>query len=224
MSHSKKEFKVPIELAWAAVAYADRVNDNEYVNDATYFEPGKVVKETNKKLAYQALANPELITDGDHRAGKDYADHFKGLLFGAIKAQRQNGFMETVTKVIGMTEVGRFEIACMAALPKSYRRDIAREEKDSRQLALSPTSMYIGNVGEKIQTNVEIIDCVYSRNYNIYIYTATDDRNVIKFTSAKDSTTFKVGARVSVKGTVKRHSDNDRNGVHETWLNRVKVV
>ena len=220
-----------IDVAWAAVCAADRINGGEYINDRNLYsfvehdneKPVDVVK-TNKRLAYDALEHQNVLTEQDFEYGREIASHYQGLLFRALKNPKDyNGFMDTVTKIIGMKEVGRYEVACMAAWPKSYRREIARSVKEEQQMSLAPLSTYIGNVTDKVSVDVDIVDRVYSKNYNIYIYTCISGNNVVKFSSAHGDR-FELGKTVSIKGTVKRQAENDRTGARETWLTRVKLV
>jgi hypothetical protein len=230
MLSKKVKTTFPVEQAWAAVCAADRVNNGEFINDRNIYSFQTAENEvnislrTNKRLAYEFLENPDVLTEEDFNAGRDLMSHYQGLLFRALSTPKYaNGFMDTVTKIVGMKEVGRYEVACMAALPKSYRREIAHNEKLERQQSLAPVSEYIGGLSDKVQINAEIVDRVYSKNYNIFIYTCISNNNVIKFSSAHGDR-FVVGTTVSIKGAVKRLSENDRTGVKETWLTRVKLV
>jgi len=135
-----------------------------------------------------------------------------------------SGFIDTVANIVGMETVGKFEVACMAALPKTYRSDIKRETSVNTQQSFIATSDYVAQEGSKICTKVTIIDSVYSTNYNIYINTATDGTNIYKFSTAHDSKIFPMNQEMAIKGKVKRHAVNERTGVKETWLNYIKRI
>lgn len=225
MSYQNSTRKQPtysIEQAWAAVAGADRINGHQYLNQNTH--PFPAGGKFNKAIAYELLENPGAITDEDRQFGKDMASHFAGLLFRTLKGPATNGFMDTISNIVAKEEVTKFDVACMSALPKTYRRDISREVIKNRQEALAATSQHIGMEATKHELDVEVIDSIYSKNYNIYIVTATDGTNTIKFSTAHDQTIFPVGEKIRIKGSVKKHDINDRNGAKETWLTRVKRV
>ena len=218
----RNQVTFPISLAWAAVCGADRINGGEYVNQNSCNIPVGV--KFNKAIAYELLENPGAITEEDKQQGNELAKHFAGLLFRSIKGNVGNGFLDTIAGIVGKDEVTKFDVACMAALPKTYKKDIVRESINERQQKLACTSEYIGTEASKHELDVEVIDSVYSRNYNIWIVTATDGVNTIKFSTAHDQTIFPVGEKIRVKGSVKRHSINDRTGAKETWLTRVKRI
>jgi hypothetical protein len=221
MPSIRKQITYPIELAWAAVCGADRINLQEYYNQNTY--SSNQVK-FNKVIAYELLAEPENIQPEDKEFGAKMAEHFKGLLFRTLTGGTQNGFLDTIANIVAKEEVSKFDVACMAALPKVYRKDLTKEIKTEKQQALASTSEYIGTIGSKQELAVEIIDSIYSRNYNIYINTATDGANVIKFTTVHDATVFPQGEKIRIKGAVKKQEINNRTGAKETWLTRVKRV
>ena len=219
----KQQPTFDINEAWAAVAYADRINEQQYVNRETYFESGSARKEINKVLAMNALHTQGLITNEDRTFGQEMASHFSGLLFKKIGTGVQ-GFLATVTNIMGMNQVGAFEIACMAALPKTYRADLEREKRFEGQTKLASTSQYIGQVGSKVDSQVKVIESIYSRNYNIFIYTCTNGDSVFKFTSAHGGDRFPLDTDIKIRGTVKRHDINNKTGAKETWLTRVKLA
>jgi hypothetical protein len=218
---TSKQVTFPISLAWAAICGADRINSGEYINQIYSLQNGAKL---NKAIAYELLENPGAITEEDKQQGLELAKHFAGLLFRTLKGNIGNGFLDTIAGIVAKEKVTKFDVACMAALPKTYRRDIARETINERQQKLAGTSEYIGFEASKHELDVEVIDSVYSKNYNIWIVTATDGVNTIKFSTAHDQTIFPVGEKIRVKGSVKRHSINDRTGAKETWLTRVKRI
>ena len=213
----------PVDLAWAAVAAADRVNGSKYVNDQTYFSPDETRLKTNKAIAYEFLDNPETLTDEDRNRGQELADHFKGLLFAALGKPLQ-GFLETVNKINTMEAVGRFEVACMAALPRTYRNDCERKARDEQMMAWAVDSDYIGQEGSRQILNVRIVETFYSQKFMSLIVTAKRGKDIVKFFTSKPAELFVKNTDITVRGTVKRNAVNDRTGAKESWLNRVQVI
>jgi hypothetical protein len=221
MASASKKVTFPISLAWAAISAADRVNEGKYINQNTYPNQGY---KFNKDLAMSFCQNPGALMDEDKAMGEKLATHFSGLLFKTLSGPIANGFMSTIANIVGMESVGRYEIACMACLVQTYRRDLEREVKQEKKQAFVATSSFIGSEASKHELEVEIIDTFYSKNYNIFINTATDGVNIIKFSTAHGPDIFPVGAKIKIKGSVKRHDIDNRTGVKETWLTRVKRV
>jgi hypothetical protein len=160
----------------------------------------------------------------DRELGAKMHDHFQGLLFKRLTGSLTNGFLNTVADIVSKKQVSRFDVACMSALVKIYRQDVERENKIAREQSMVATSNYIGQVGSKKCVEVEVMDLVYSKNYNVHIVTATDGTNVIKFMTAHDPELYVKGSKVAITGSIKRCAENDRTGVKETWLTRVKKV
>ena len=229
----KVQTQYHISDVWAAVAYADRTNEGQYVNDRTYFQPGEVVKAHNKTLAIQALERPEVITEDDRAMGATLAAHFAGLLFRTIKGNTpepnslipvQPSFMDTIANIVAMKEVGRYEVACMACLPNTYRKDLEKEKRAEKMFEISAKSEYLGTEGSKQEIQVRVLETFYSQKYDSLIVTAVRGSDIVKFFTSKDVAEFPKNQDITVKGSVKRTSVNDRTGGKETWLTRVKVV
>lgn len=214
----------PIALAWAAVAAADRVNEGQYVNDNTYFKPEEVRRDTNKSLAYKFIESPDTLTDSDREMGEILSQHFSGLLFKSLTGPITNGFVANVANIVAMENVGRYEVACMAPLVRTYRGDIERENKNARMQALGAESEFVGGDGSRHVLNVRILETFYSQKYESLIVTAISGKNIVKFFTSKAVELFAKDSEITVKGSVKRTSINDRTGAKETWLTRVKVV
>ena len=219
---SKSRQTFPIACAWAAVAAADRVNGGVYINSNTY--PLPVGAKFNKDLAMSFCENPGAITDEDRAQGEKLAEHFSGLLFKSLSGPIANGFMATIANIVGMEYVGKYEVACMSALPKTYRKDLEREAKQEKKQSFFATSNFVGTEASKHELEVEIIDSFYSKKYNIFINTATDGVNIFKFSTAHGKDIFSSGEKIRIKGSVKRHDIDNYTGVKETWLTRVKRV
>lgn len=221
-----------ISDVWAAVAYADRVNAGQYVNGNTVFKVGEVVKNQNRTLVYQALDRSEIITEEDRKFGSTLESHFSGLLFRTIKGTapitgnplQGTSFLDTIASIVSMKEVGKYEIACMACLPSTYRKDLERERHKERMFELSAKSDYVGLAGSKQELEVRILETFYSKKYETIIVTATRGKDIVKFFSSKNAEDFPRDKVMSIKGTVKHASVNERTGGKETWLTRVKVV
>ena len=223
MSYStSKKVTFPISLAWASICAADRMNGGKYINQNTF--PFPEGAKFSKDLAMSFCENPGALTNEDKEFGETLAKHFSGLLFKTLSGPINNGFMATIANIIGMENVGKYEIACMSCLVQTYRKDLEREVKQEKKQVFLATSTFIGTEASKHELDVEIIDTFYSKNYNIFINTATDGLNIFKFSTAHGATIFPLNEKIRVKGSVKRHDVDQFTGVKETWLTRVKRI
>jgi hypothetical protein len=232
-SQPKKPY--PIADVWTAIAYADRINQGQYVNDRTVFAQDEPRKNTNRSLALAVLTSivtADQIQDADREFGIVLAEHFSGLVFhtlkqagaGANELVGRASFTDTIASIIGMSEVGTYEVACMVCLPSTYRKDLKKEARAETMFALNATSEYVGMPGSKHEIPVDIISTVYSQKYEALIVTAKSGGNIVKFFTSKDRGEFPDNSTIKIKGTVKHASVNDRTGGKETWLTRVKVI
>jgi len=219
---TSKKVTFPIGLAWASISAADRMNGGKYINQNTFPFPDGA--KYNKDLAMSLCENPGALTDEDKLFGEKLAKHFSGLLFKTLSGPIANGFMATIANIVAMENVGKYEIACMSCLVQTYRKDLEREVKQEKKQAFAATSMFVGTEASKHELDVEIIDTFYSKNYNIFINTATDGVNIFKFSTAHGRDIFPVNEKIRVKGSVKRHDVDQYTGVKETWLTRVKRI
>lgn len=232
---AKNQVTFPISLAWVAVAAADRVNKQEYVKtiQVSYIDSEdavnqpQIIKEPNKVLARRFLADLNTIIDEDREFGNKLAEHFKGLLFRALGnngGTAINEFLDRVSGIVVKTEVTEYDLAVMSSLPASYRRELARENINERMNSRAHLSKHIGQEGTKHLLKIIVEQIVYSERYASHIVTAFNGDNIIKFFTSKDISDFPIGKEITVKGTIKRNSVNDRFGSEESWLNRVAVI
>ena len=219
---SDRTVQFDIELAWAAVAAADRINQGQYYNANSYGAPAGA--KYNKAIAYDVVESPELLTEADRELAVKLSEHFQGLLFKRLTGKVFNSFLNSIADIVCKKQVSRFDIACMSALVKTYRQDTERENKQNRVQAFSATSEYIGLAGTKKTVTVEIMDLVYSKKYNINIITCTDGVNLIKFCTSQPAEQYLQNSTVTVSGKIKSCEEDDRTGARVTWLTRVKNI
>jgi len=209
---------------WAAACAAQRVN-GEYLKESKPIldpeNPGRVlsVQLRNREVMMQFLQNPGQLTVDDVEAGEELQRWLQNdLTFRALKSQLTD-FDSAAQKCLAVKDkfysVGhRYELAVIAALPNSHDKAKARETIQDRLRATS--GELIGNVGDKLQLNVEVIRVVFSKNWNVNFITAvTSDNHAVFFSNKK---TFDVGTYLTIMGTVKAHKDG------QTQLNRVSFI
>jgi hypothetical protein len=212
----------PVSDVWAAACAAQRVN-GEYLKEGrnTYGDNGEVLSTTrrNRDIMVEFLHNPSNLTVDDVEAGEAVRKWLQNdLTFRALKSQLTE-FDSATQKCLAVTDrfytvSQRYELAVVAALPNVYAKAKAREVTQDR---LRETSgELIGNVGDKVQLNVEVIRTVFSKTWGCWFLTAVTENNQAVFFSNKLG--ILSGTKLLIKGTVKAHKDG------QTQLNRVSVL
>ena len=208
---------------WAAACAAQRIN-GEYLK-----EPQRVfdkatglthdAKKRNRDIMMEFLANPTQLTVDDVERG-EYCRQFlqNDLTFRTLKG-KTGDFDTAIRKVLAVQDQfdtwhHKYELAIVACLPASVERSEVRQNSESRvQFA---TGGLIGEIGNKVDLNVEVLNSNYSKQYNIYWVRAITEADQAVFFSSREA--YDPGTHLTVKGTVKAHKDN------LTQLNRVKVL
>ena len=206
---------------WGLAVAADRINEGYFKEpvwstpeDAT---PPKVVKDANKLLVKQWLRtnNFTAASEADIEKGREVRNYFNGFLLKQISG-KINEFEQQALRIAQMDEfTGRnmLEFAIVSCLPSVMIRDqsrneLAREVRASTQLQ--------GEVGDKIQGEIEIVKSYYSQEYNKFRITA---RLVDSFVDFWYNTNIDAGSRVSIKAKIK-----SVRGDNTTQLNFVKRI
>ena len=206
---------------WGLAVAADRINEGYFKEpvwstpeDAT---PPKVIKDANKLLVKQWLRtnNFTAASEADIEKGREVRNYFNGFLLKQISG-KINEFEQQALRIAQMDEfTGRnmLEFAIVSCLPSVMIRDqsrneLAREVRASTQLQ--------GEVGDKIQGEIEIVKSYYSQEYNKFRITA---RLVDSFVDFWYNTNIDAGSRVSIKAKIK-----SVRGDNTTQLNFVKRI
>jgi len=212
-----------VDNVWGAACAAQRINGS-YVKETQYrFDEDKnttvVVKQRNRDVMESILANPALLTIEDIAQGQECRKYLQNdITFRALKS-KLNDFDTATSKVLAVTESfdtvkNKYELAVVAALPGSHEKAVAREIVQERVRETS--GEFVGNPGDKVTLNVEIIRTNFSKTWNIWFATAITADNRAVFFSFKQP--FDAGTQLTIKGTVKAHKDG------QTQLNRVSIL
>ena len=201
---------------WALAVVADRVNggylkEDEWLPNAV---PPCRGRQANKLMVKQWLregANP--TTEADIEKGREVRNYFNGFLLKQISG-KINDFETQALRIAQMDEfTGKnlLEFAIVSCLPSVMIRDqsrneLAREVRASTQLT--------GNVGDKIQGEIEVVKCYYSKDYDKFRVTA---KLVDSFVDFWYNTNLEAGSKISIKAKIK-----SVRGDNTTQLNFVK--
>lgn len=212
-----------ISDVWAAACAAQRVN-GEYVKENKYrFDEATgnstLEKRRNRDIMMEFLANPDQLLTEDVEAGEQCRTFLQSdLTFRAVKGKLSE-FDSAVSKCLAVkdrfyTVAQRYELAVVACLPGVAAR--AQASQDITNRVRFARGGFIGEVGEQVQAQVEVLSAKYSQDYGIFWIRGITDQDQPVFFSFKES--FDAGTVLTVKGTVKAHKNEF------TQLNRVKVL
>jgi uncharacterized protein YggL (DUF469 family) len=203
------------DYVWALAVEADRINGG-YLKEEQWQEvEGQTVKtmEANKKMVKAWLMAQKPVSEADIEQGRVVRHYFNGFLLKQISG-KINDFEQQALRIAQMDEfTGRnlLEFAIVSCLPSTMRRD--QERKDTVREILASTQLQ-GNVGDKVQGEIEVVRSYYSQEYNKYRITAKLVDSFVDFwyNSAMDA-----GSRVKIKAKIK-----SVRGDKTTQLNFVK--
>jgi hypothetical protein len=208
------------DQVWGLAVAADRINGG-YFKDQQWGQSdsgeSKLLKETNKAMVKQWLRsnNFSAATAADVEKGREVRNYFNGFLLKQI-AGKINDFEQQALRIAQMDEFtpkNMLEFAIVSCLPSVMIRDqskneLAREVRASTQLQ--------GAVGDKIQGEIEVVKCYYSKDYDKFRVTA---KLVDSFVDFWYNSNLEAGSKISIKAKIK-----SVRGDNTTQLNFVKRV
>ena len=205
------------DQVWGLAVAADRINGGYFKEDVYVLENDcqKRVTQANKLMVKQWLREGAFTeaTAEDVEKGRAVRNYFNGFLLKQISG-KINEFEQQALRIAQMDEfTGRhmLEFAIVSCLPSVMIRDqsrneLAREVRASTQLQ--------GAVGDKIQGEIEVVKCYYSKDYDKFRVTA---KLVDSFVDFWYNSNLEAGDRISIKAKIK-----SVRGDNTTQLNFVK--
>jgi hypothetical protein len=215
--------KHSVDNVWAAAVAAQRMNGS-YVKETMYkldenTNTTVVHKRRNRDIMVDILANPALLTVEDIAQGQECRRYLQNdITFRALK-NKLTEFDTAVSKCLAVeddfdTVKHKYELAVVACLPQSHARALARQAEQDR--VRQTTGDLVGQPGDKIQLDVEIVKSNYSQQWNTWYATAvTADNRAVFFAYRQE---LGRGTKCTIHGTVKAHRDGT------TQLNRVSIL
>lgn len=203
---------VDADLLWSAAQAAYRINGG-YLK-VPEKSGDKIVKPTNREIVTIALYDPSLITDADRAAARECRNYMaNSVTINALKGTLSE-WGRITARICQLNKItSQYDLSVITAMPQSEFKARQRDTIDSRLAQCTPGR--VGEVGDKVTLEVEVVRNVYSSKLNTWFLTAITRGNFQIHFAYRESVASGLQARVS--GTVKRH--NDRS----TQLNRVKM-
>jgi hypothetical protein len=205
------------DQVWGLAVAADRINGGYFKEDVYVYEGEcrKRITQANKMMLKEWLRTGAVTeaTAEDIAKGQEIRNYFNGFLLKQISG-KINDFEQQALRIAQMDEFtsrNMLEFAIVSCLPSvmirdQSRNDLAREVRNSTQLQ--------GAVGDKIQGEIEVVKCYYSKDYDKYRVTA---KLVDSFVDFWYNSNLEAGDRISIKAKIK-----SVRGDNTTQLNFVK--
>lgn len=208
----KVEMNYKAEDVWAAAWQAYITNGKQYIKAIMPDVPNH---KTNRMIVEELLADTTQITQESRDQGLIMQRYFHGLTFKLIEGKSLNPFLQGAYDAsCKNTITTKLELAVIASLPATYEKMSKRDETERRvQWARGG---YIGTIGDKVTTEIEVVKRVFSQKWNTWFITGINDNDQALFFSYKQD--MEIGSRVTITGTVKGTRDDI------SQLNRVKVI
>lgn len=200
---------------WAAAWQAYTINGNQYIKALLPGVPDDQ-PQPNRTIAERLLANPEQISEESRQIGGVMRRYFQGLTFKLIEGKKLTPFMQSAFDAANKDTINsKYDLAVIVSLPATYAKSTKRDDIDRRiQWARGG---HAGEVGDKIEQQVEVLKAAWSSKWNTWFYNVINDQDQVMFFSYM-KTPLVVGDKIEIQATVKGHRDNT------TQLNRVKVI
>ena len=207
------------DQVWGLAVAADRINGGYFKEDVYVMENQcqKRVTQANKLMLKEWLRNGATTeaTEADVERGREVRHFFNGFLLKEL-AGKINDFERQALKIAQMEEFTNknlLEFAIVSCLPAAMLREQSRKELDSD---IRSSTQLTGNVGDRIEGDIEIVKCYFSQEYSKFRITA---KLVDSFVDFWYNTSMKTGDVVKIKAKIKSIRSNNT-----TQLNYVKKI
>jgi hypothetical protein len=176
----------PIEDVFAAAVAAQRTNEC-YVSNSTGINtpPNKM---TNRHIMTVILNRTDAddfdTCEADYERAKVIIEYYKGKTL-EIMSGKANSYTMSAANASYKESVASNDSLTMgliASLPNAWERSVAYDKTWDRVDELKRKSSHFGSVGEKFEGKVEVLSCIYSKNWFKYYTTAlTSTGNIVNF-------------------------------------------
>ena len=207
------------DQVWGLAVAADRVNGGYFKEDVYVMENEcqKRVTQANKMMVKQWLREGAFTeaTEADIEQGREIRHYFNGFLLKELSG-KINDFERQALRIAQIEEFTNknlLEFAIVSCLPSTQRRDV---DKNALAAEVRNSTQLTGQVGDKIQGEIEIVKSYYSQEYNKFRITA---KLVDSFVDFWYNTNMDTGSKVFIKAKIK-----SVRGDNTTQLNFVKRI
>ena len=228
---SKKNYTpimVDTTLMFAAACAAQRIN-GVYVKTNDHANPGKRSnRDIMCALAQIGLVEhqPEWsIQDEDIAQSNKILEYYRSKTL-EIMSGKANAYTMAAANAAFKEQVAsndHLTIGTIASLPQAHERSIAYDRTWDRVEGLKRNSQHFSKVGERFEGKLEVLSCIYSKNWFKYYVTAlTDAGNVVNFASDQE---YAQGSTMEITSAkIKQHANENITRLHYVRIRRENAV
>ena len=191
-------------------------------------EDGTMVKVNDSKTELLNLIENNIEPSADQvKMSEAIIDKFNQRYMVKKLSGGLNSFEQNVANAFSTDNLSTFDIAILASIPNMNEIDQKRKEVEDKLEEVRFTSQFFGNVRDRYEVMVEVLDCKYIQSSGVYmITTLREQRDIIKFwwRDQPDVSDIIEGKTIMIRGTVNRHEKGRYTNAQETMLNRVKIL
>ena len=213
--YQKPVLNLVADNVWGAACAAQRIN-GAYVKLSTLSESDKELnKLSNRQMIESFMVDSSLVTEEDMEQGKKVRTFYQAYTFKILQGKQLSDFDNTAMLIANRDVItSNYDVAVIASLPSCYERGVVRQSVEQR--INFAHGGFIGAIGNKVSTTVEVLRSVFSHSYNVNFVTGINSDDQVVFFAYKKE--LEVGKMYDIYGTVKARRDTT------TQLNRVKVI
>jgi hypothetical protein len=206
-----------IEDVFAAAVAAQRTNEC-YVSNSTGINtpPNKM---TNRHIMTTILNRTntddfDTCTD-DYNRAREIIEYYKSKTLEIMSGKANSYTMSAANAAYKEFVVSndQLTLGLIASLPNAWERSVAYDKTWDRVDELKRRSVHFDLIGDKFEGKVEVLSCIYSKNWFKYYTTAlTEAGNIVNFASDKE---FKQGNVVEITtAKIKQHAAENITRLH----------
>jgi hypothetical protein len=196
---------------------------NEYDDDGKHV---RTISDSKTTLIEQMMSDVV-----PHKSYVDQAQQIIEKFNGKFMMKKlTNGLNDFEAGVAQAFEAGNkmsaFHVAIIASIPNMNKVDEKRQQVENRLEAVRFDSQHFGNVRERYDISVDVLDCKFIQSSGVYIITTLyQNRDIVKFwwRDQPDISDIIEGKTIRIRGTVNKHETGRFTGAKETMINRVKI-
>jgi hypothetical protein len=155
------------------------------------------------------------ILDEDYASADAIMEYYKSKTL-EIMSGKANAYTMAAANAAYKEQIAsndHLTLGTIASLPQAFERSVAYDKTWDRVDELKRRSAHFGEVGEKFEGKVEVLSCIYSKNWFKYYTTAlTEAGNIVNFAGDHE---FKQGNVVEITtAKIKQHAAENITRLH----------
>jgi hypothetical protein len=203
-----------LEDVFAAAVAAQRTNEC-YIGNAT---PSNT-KLTNRHIMTVILNRTDdddfNTCEADYDRAREIIEYYRSKTIDIMSGKANSYTMSAANAAYKETILSndQLTLGLIASLPNAWERSVAYDKTWDRVDELKRKSVHFGAVGDRFDGKVEVLSCIYSKNWFKYYITAlTQQGNIVNFAGDNE---FKQGDLIEITvAKIKQHASENITRLH----------